>query len=547
MGDRYRLVSPIGELDRSRRTEIFEVEDWGIRASDRHTPKLLKVLKPTDNPLWIRLFEQEFRVLTALRHPGIPQVDAYSFFPFALSDGTTVRCLVMEKIQGINLEQWIAQNGPISPELALNWLQQLAKILEFAHGKGFFHRDVKPANIMRRPNGKLVLIDWETAREITETFVEKRERQNVTLVISEGYTAPEQRQGKAFPKSDLFALGRTLVHLLIGSSPIELEDPETGQLVGWRERCPHLSPPLADAIAGLIAPASENRIQNSQILWQRLAEIELDGDLDLCKAAENHPSHHSIASANLFLGKLPSLARGIRPSSPIQSPLVKVAGIAFVFLGILGVGQEFILPQIALKLNEWGYERYVSDRYEAAEFYYQWALKFQPDFDSARYSLGATCEKLGKMDCAYANYQTARQSASDRVAAAAMNNLGRLQILNQNYESAIKLLLSALKRADETAIASDLYKNLGWVYLLQGQYPEAQSHLEMAISLNPEKPHAYCLLARALSDTGDQIAAQSIGKICHLRYDPKDKQPEIETWIPFPSQGTRATNITEQQ
>jgi uncharacterized protein HemY len=122
-----------------------------------------------------------------------------------------------------------------------------------------------------------------------------------------------------------------------------------------------------------------------------------------------------------------------------------------------------------------------------------------------------------------------------------------LQILNQNYESAIKLLLSALKRADETAIASDLYKNLGWVYLLQGQYPEAQSHLEMAISLNPEKPHAYCLLARALSDTGDEIAAQSIGKICHLRYDPKDKQPEIETWIPFPSQGTRATNITEQQ
>jgi serine/threonine protein kinase len=73
----------------------------------------------------------------------------------------------MERIRGYNLEQWLNENDnePISQDLALDWLRQIAKILFYLHQNGFFHRDIKPSNIIQKFNGKLVLIDFGTARE----------------------------------------------------------------------------------------------------------------------------------------------------------------------------------------------------------------------------------------------------------------------------------------------------------------------------------------------------------------------------------------------
>ncbi|NES87140.1 MAG: protein kinase, partial [Moorea sp. SIO2B7] len=95
------------------------------------TPKILKILKQERNeePKEVELFEQERYVLEKLNHPGIPKVDDY--FQFMTENGQLLHCLVMEKIEGFNLVQWLKHQGnqPISQKQALVWLKQLAEIL----------------------------------------------------------------------------------------------------------------------------------------------------------------------------------------------------------------------------------------------------------------------------------------------------------------------------------------------------------------------------------------------------------------------------------
>ncbi|MEG4943577.1 serine/threonine-protein kinase [Microcoleus sp. F4-D5] len=266
---RYRLVAPLGGGGFGR---TFEVDDNGSR-------KVLKVLLK-EHPKAVELFKQEADVLVRLRHPGIPKVDRDGYFTFSPAHTTeSFHCLVMEKIAGANLQDWLKHRGrPISQEQALNWLKQLSEILDQVHRLNYFHRDIKPHNIMCKPNGQLVLIDFGTAREVSGTYFAKvGQGQNVTGIVSPGYTPPEQTNGKAVPQSDFFALGRTFVYLLTGKPPTAFpENPRTGRLM-WRKGAPQVSDELANVIDYLMAPFPGNRPQSPQMVLQCLEEINLDG------------------------------------------------------------------------------------------------------------------------------------------------------------------------------------------------------------------------------------------------------------------------------
>lgn len=265
VNNRYRLVRPLRTLDRAHPYgEIFEVED----IEDDKTLKVLKVLK-NNCPKLVELFRQEAKLLIDLKHPGIPRAEEQ--FTLSLSNGQELHCLVMEKIEGQNLEQWLEQNGQISQVLAIDWLEQLAKILDFVHQNQLFHRDIKPSNIMRTPDGQLVLIDFGTARRVTQTVING---QNVTVVYSEGYTAPEQLEGKAKPQSDFYALGRTFVHLLTATYPNDLpRNPQTGSLV-WRPSEQQVSILLADFIEQLMMGSWQRRPKNTDEILRRIKEIK---------------------------------------------------------------------------------------------------------------------------------------------------------------------------------------------------------------------------------------------------------------------------------
>ncbi len=265
--NRYRVVKPLGGGGFGK---TYIVEERGIQ-------KVLKVLLKS-HPKAISLFQQEAQVLISLRHPGIPKIEKDGYFTFFPADSQEpIHCLVMEYVNGSNLRDWMKsrRHRPINETLAINWLTQLSEILEMVHDRNYFHRDIKPHNIMRRPNGQLVLIDFGTVREVSDTYLLKvAQGQNVTGIVSPGYTAPEQTNGKAVPQSDFFALGRTFVYLLTGKPPTAFADnPRSGKLQ-WRKNASHISKKLADVIDYLMAPFPGNRPQNPTMILQCLADVE---------------------------------------------------------------------------------------------------------------------------------------------------------------------------------------------------------------------------------------------------------------------------------
>ena len=245
-------------------------------AYEGNKPKILKVLKENlnRNPKAIELFEQEAAVLGQLDNPGIPKVDCY--FQYQTRNGIRLHCIGMEKIEGVNLEQWLEQRGnqPINQDQALNWLEQITAILHLVHSQQYLHRDIKPSNIMLRPNGQLVLIDFGTAREMTYTYLAKiGSGERITAIESSGYTAPEQAFGQAIPQSDFYSLGRTFVFLLTGRHPLDMYD-SRNDVLNWRGYATHVSPLLLDLIDRLMAKEIKQRPANAQDLLRQIADIK---------------------------------------------------------------------------------------------------------------------------------------------------------------------------------------------------------------------------------------------------------------------------------
>ncbi|NEN94969.1 MAG: protein kinase [Moorea sp. SIO3I7] len=261
--NRYKVVKLLGGGNFGK---TWEVDDQGKR-------KVLKVLH-RESPKAIELFKREAEVLQKLNHPGIPKVEPDGYFILRQEGGNQdLHCLVMEKIEGLDLEKWLKKNGyqPITQEQAIAWLKQLAEILALVHEQNWFHRDIKPANIMLRPNGQLALIDFGAVREVTDTFVEKHQQGNVTNIGSPAYAPPEQFEGRVEYRSDFFALGRSFVYLLTGKLDNNWHN--------WRDSATQISDPLADLINDLMAPSPERRPENAQDILQRLEIIDIESSV----------------------------------------------------------------------------------------------------------------------------------------------------------------------------------------------------------------------------------------------------------------------------
>lgn len=261
---RYRLVRPLREPDEWEPSEVFEV-------SDRGQTKVLKLLK---KPILQPLFEREVATLQNLHHPGIPQVEPDGYFTLTIA-GRELHCLVMESIQGTNLDDWLQKHGPIDQATAIDWLGQLVDLLTRLHAEDLFHRDIKLSNMMLRPSGQLALVDFGTVRPLTGTYFAKVAGQrDITSVVSPGYTPLEQINGRAVPQSDFYALGRSLVHLLTGQHPIDLpEDDTTGRLI-WQDQT-SVETWFAQLLDDMMAPFPGQRPLNGEVLLARLTNPQL--------------------------------------------------------------------------------------------------------------------------------------------------------------------------------------------------------------------------------------------------------------------------------
>ena len=153
----------------------------------------------------------ETDILKRLDHPNLPKIaDVLEYKDIFL--------IVMDYIEGRPLSLTLQEQGAQSQEVVVAWAKQLCDVLEYLHSRKppIIYRDMKPANIMLRPDGRVMLIDFGTAREYKEEHVE-----DTICLGTVGYAAPEQfgGNGQTDARTDIFCLGRTLYHLLTGHNP----------------------------------------------------------------------------------------------------------------------------------------------------------------------------------------------------------------------------------------------------------------------------------------------------------------------------------------
>ncbi|BAY21596.1 serine/threonine protein kinase [Calothrix sp. NIES-2100] len=273
LNGRYRIIDVLHQQE-IQECMLYDAIDM----TDGGKPKAIKVLY-TNNQEAISRFNRVAYVVVKHWVPGIPQVDQGGYFPINFPDQTVAYCLVMEKIAGLNLQQWLesGNNRSITEEKVIYWLEQLTIILGNLHQKNFFHRDIKPANIMLRgKNEELVLIGIDAIRSITAAVVEGK---SISRIGTKGYVAPEQEIGQPLPQSDFYALGRTFVHLLTGKAPNNFDEGANRKLL-WRNSMPKLSSPIADLIDSLMAWSPGDRPKNTEEILQRLEEIKRNLQLE---------------------------------------------------------------------------------------------------------------------------------------------------------------------------------------------------------------------------------------------------------------------------
>ena len=155
----------------------------------------------------------ETDMLKNLNHPNLP-----SIIDVIEDDDTFL--IVMDYIEGNPLSKSLEEFGAQPQELVVEWAKQLCDVLGYLHSRNpaIIYRDMKPSNVMLKPDGNLTLIDFGTAREFKE-----KNLADTTCLGTVGYAAPEQfgGMGQTDARTDIYCLGATLYHLVTGCNPCE--------------------------------------------------------------------------------------------------------------------------------------------------------------------------------------------------------------------------------------------------------------------------------------------------------------------------------------
>ena len=249
--NRYRVKGPLG---RGGMGAVYEATD--LRLS--RTVALKETLVETDELR--RAFEREARLLANLRHPALPKVLDH----FEEGDGLF---LVMEFIPGEDLGATLEREGRPSPvPEVLGWAEQLLDALEYLHtlDPPVLHRDIKPANLKLVTRGQIVLLDFGLAKGSAGQMTRSGSRS--VLAYSPNYSPLEQIQGAGTDeRSDLYALGATLYHLLTAVKPADALTRAAALVNGQRDPlrpARELNPDVPASVSAALMRAMALNIEN---------------------------------------------------------------------------------------------------------------------------------------------------------------------------------------------------------------------------------------------------------------------------------------------
>lgn len=568
------MIKPLRPLNENpfSYTEVFEVEDAGTQWNPARKQRVMKVLK-LNSPKLVELIERESLSLRLIHHPNIPKSTLDDFFTFVpVNSSLTLHCLVMDKIEGQNLEQWIESNGRILQSQALEWLKELVEILAAVHRANFFHRDIKPSNIILQSSGQLALVDFGVARRVTSTYLAKISgsggdstsrggKYEITSVGTPRYSPPEQTDGQAVPQSDFYALGRTFVHLLTAIQLIDLPtDKQTGRLI-WRNKAPQIDKPFADFIDELTAPLPGQRPQSTEVILQRLKLLPQQSKI--YRVTKSKTFRVSAAIGFMIL----TVFVTFKVLLPLRAKYLVSQGEKAEAANNFQTAQEFfdsaikINPQARYTISKFYFEKGLrsTKSLELAKRYYELAIKYNDTNVESYNNLGIVCKQLQDSHCVIDSYEKAFKLTSDnweghyglgtyydermkydlaeqqyqlaikinRQAIIAINNLSRVKILQGDYNTAISLAQEGLQKTTNPRWQAVLYKNLGWAKFEQKKYSEAKQYLEKAKELDIQRTSTHCLLAKVQGILGDFDNSWLSWEACLLT---ESREPEVFIW-----------------
>jgi hypothetical protein len=249
----------------------------------------------------IDAFEREAATLKTLHHPRIPRYVA----SFADGEGVHLRLyLAAGFIEGEALSARIAR-GPLSATELRDVAGQVLAVLVYLHRLRVLHRDIKPDNLIVRPGGELIVVDFGSARQLSGSRT-----YGSTLVGTFGYMPAEQLGGTVDATSDLYALGATLLHAATGKPPSELLTSDMAL------RVPR-DTPLRELIARLVQPRREKRIQSAAAALEELEHPPVHRQV--------RPRFALLAAFGLALTAL-SFAWNVAPASTAVHAAVTLPG-----------------------------------------------------------------------------------------------------------------------------------------------------------------------------------------------------------------------------
>lgn len=304
--------------------EVFLAEQLSLKR-----PVALKVLRRevAEDPVFCKRFEIEATAAARLAHSNIVQI-------YAVGEHEGTRFMALEFVQGLNLRDYVAKKGPVSPRLAFRVLQQVASALHRAGELGIVHRDIKPDNILLTRQAEAKVADFGLARSLAEKPLNLTQP-GVTMGTPL-FMSPEQVEaGPTDPRSDLYSLGCTAYFMLTGQAPFRGNTAMAvamQHLKGTPESLEKLRPDLPigliRVVNKLMAKAPGDRFQTGRDVVRELQRVlvesgltEMAAEVEITEATAANPTATSLPA----LGRRERLANWFdahRMSTLLASSLV---------------------------------------------------------------------------------------------------------------------------------------------------------------------------------------------------------------------------------